>query len=468
MPAELTARFVAEALGVPAPARPDLAFTTVSTDSRSLTEGALFVPIRGERFDGHDFIPAAVEHGAHGILSARPVTAPAGVAIFRVPDTLSAYQKLATAWRRTFNCPVVAVAGSVGKTTTKELLACALSGRFRVLKTEASRNGEVGVPMTLLELRPEHEAAVVEIGIDEVGAMDRLCGLVRPSAAVVTTIAPEHLEKLADLATVAREESLLLVRVAAGGGRAVVNLDDPFLAPLFEGLAMPTTTGFTLEAGPPRPRVLRGRASAAAGELVVEGEVYGLPLPGAHNASNLMAALAVALGLGVSPAEIRRGLESFRPLEGRSQIKRLPGGPLVLCDYYNANPASMAAAFALLASLPATGSRWACLADMLELGPEEERFHRELAGPLMRAGATHVLLAGTRMALLGQELKAHGYPGRVAHYPDVESLARALGSGVREEDAVLLKGSRAMHMERVWEALTLHVKPSEGPQQAPR
>jgi UDP-N-acetylmuramoyl-tripeptide--D-alanyl-D-alanine ligase len=457
MPAELTAKFVAQALGVPPPPGPDVAFTAVSTDSRTLPEGALFVPIRGANFDGHDFIQAAIERKARGVLTQRNMPAMRAVAVYKVPDTVAAFQKIAGAWRRKFAYPVAAVGGSIGKTTTKELLASALSGKFKVVKTTGSQNGEVGVPMTLVEMRQEHEVAVVEIGIDAPGAMDRLHALVRPTAAVLTAIAVEHLEKLHNIEMIAREESLLLVRTAAEGGLAFVNLDDPRLAPLLEKLHTPKTTGFTLQDGPDRTGVLRGRAAVAAGELVVEGEGYQLPLPGAHNAANLLAAIAVARGLGLSPAEIRKGLEGFQPLTGRSQIQKLPGGPLVLCDYYNASPASMAAAFTVLASLPATGKKWACLADMLELGPSEEQLHRDLAAPLMRSGATHVLLAGKRMAALAAELKARGFPGRVTHFADVDALVKSFGAQVREEDAVLIKGSRSMRMERVWDSLTLQV-----------
>jgi UDP-N-acetylmuramoyl-tripeptide--D-alanyl-D-alanine ligase len=167
-----------------------------------------------------------------------------------------------------------------------------------------------------------------------------------------------------------------------------------------------------------------------------------------HNASNLLAAVAVASRLGLSPDEIRRGLEGFQPVPGRSELRRIRGGPLVLCDYYNANPASMAAAFELLATLPVSGVRWACLGDMLELGSEEEHLHRELASPLMRAGVSAVLLAGPRMAALADELHRRGFPGRVARYERVEDLGAALKRDARPEDAVLVKGSRGMRMER--------------------
>lgn len=430
------------------PEAPDSVFSAVSTDSRTLPPGALFVPIRGERFDGHDFVQDAIEGGARGLLLSRHVAAAAGALTFQVPNTLAAYRTLAAAWRRQFQIPIVAVAGSVGKTTTKDLLACALSGRWRTHKTEASRNGDVGIPMTLLALKPEHEAAVVEIGIDEVGAMASHLSIVRPTAAVVTAIGAEHLHKLGDLPTVAREESLALEFVSREGGLAVVNLDDPWLAPIFDSLSPAVKLGFRLEAGPARPGVLRGRVSQSLAELQVEGEAFRLPLPGAHNASNLLAAVAVATGFGLSANEMRRGLEGFRPAEGRSELRRVPGGPLVLCDYYNANPASMAAAFALLAALPVSGARWACLGDMLELGPEEEQLHRELASPLMRAGISAVLLAGRRMEALADELEKRGFPGRVSRYERVEDLAAALARDVRPEDAVLVKGSRGMRMER--------------------
>ena len=450
---DLTARFVAEALGLPPPADPDLVFTAVSTHSRSLPAGALFVPIRGERFDGHDFIPAALKLGARGVLSARPVEAGPSIAVFPVDDTLAAFRRLAAAWRRRFAIPVVAVAGSVGKTTTKDMLAAALSGRWKTLATEASRNGDVGIPMTLLALTAEHQAAVVEIGIDEIGAMERHLTLVHPTAAVVTAVGAEHLEKLRDLQTVAREESLALKTVAREGGLTVVNLDDPWLAPLFEQLSTPAKIGFTLRAGPQSQGVLRGRASEPFDALQAGREIYRMPLPGTHNAANLLAAVAVATGLGLSPDEIRRGLTGFRPPEGRSEIRRIPGGPLVLCDYYNANPVSMSAALALLANLPVSGARWACLADMLELGPGEEHLHRELAEPLARAGAARVLLVGPLMATLAAELRSRSFPGRVEHFANVPDLAEALARGVQPEDAVLVKGSRGMKMERVLTSL---------------
>ena len=369
---------------------------------------------------------------------------------FQVPDTLAAFRTLAGAWRRELSIPVAAVAGSVGKTTTKEFLAAALSARWRTLKTEASRNGDLGIAMTLCALRPGDEAAVVEIGIDAVGAMASHLDLVRPTAAVVTAVGAEHLERLHDLDTVAREESLALEYTERSGGLAAVNLDDPRLAPLFERLASGRTLGFTLEAGPDRKGVLRGRL-AEPDRLEIEGRSFLRPLAGRHNASNLLAAIAVARGLGLSPDEIRKGLQSFRAAPGRTEIRRLPDGTTVLADHYNANPTSMRAALELLAALPAPGARWACLGDMLELGPDEERLHRELADPITAAGVSTVLLLGPRMESLADELRWSGYSGRVEHFERVEDLVAALTPG--PADAVLVKGSRGMRMERVLAAL---------------
>jgi UDP-N-acetylmuramoyl-tripeptide--D-alanyl-D-alanine ligase len=210
----LSPSFVAHALGLTLPGvLSTQAFSSVASDSRKIQPGCLFVALRGEKFDGHDFILQAIEGGARGVICRRDFARPAGSAakFFPVEDTLAAYRRLAGAWRREYPIPVVAVAGSVGKTTTKELLTAILRGKWDdVLKTQGSQNGFVGIPLTLLELTPPHGAAVIEVGIDETGAMEKHIQLVQPSVAVLTAIGPEHLEKLHDIPTVAREEGLAL------------------------------------------------------------------------------------------------------------------------------------------------------------------------------------------------------------------------------------------------------------------
>jgi UDP-N-acetylmuramoyl-tripeptide--D-alanyl-D-alanine ligase len=466
---DLTAAFVARALGDVTSGPFSHRFTSVTTDSRRITPGCLFVGIQGEKFDGSDFAASALEQGAGGVIcrhdraaDARRAAGGRG-AVFPVADTQAAYRRLAGAWRAEFAIPVVAVAGSVGKTTTKELLAAVLAGRWPgLLKTQGSQNGFVGIPMTLLELRPAHGAAVIEIGIDDVGAMADHLALVRPTVSVVTAIGPEHLEKLGDLETVAREESLALTRVAADGGSVAVNLDEPrlaALAPRLRGAAR--AIGFTLrEAAAAGRDTLRGRVAPDGRSVALEGTgaraswTLPLPLPGSHNASNLLAAVAVARALGLGEDEITAGLSRFAGgAGGRSELRELPGPIAVVCDYYNANPTSVEAGLALLdevARRHAGARRWACLADMLELGAEEERYHRELAGPLARLGIEHVLLHGPRMRGLVDELARRKFPGSFRHFDTHDELARALIEGARPGDAVLIKGSRGMRMEEVW------------------
>jgi UDP-N-acetylmuramoyl-tripeptide--D-alanyl-D-alanine ligase len=447
----LTPEFVARALGLPAADGAE--FSGVVTDSRKLVAGSLFVAIPGEKFDGHDFVAAAVAGGATGILCRRGTRVPSGAHAFEADDSVEGFRRLAGAWRREFKIPVVAVVGSVGKTTTKELLAATLRGRFRsVLKTQGSQNGFVGIPMTLLELRSSHEAAVIEVGIDEIGAMEKHAELVGATAAILTAVGPEHLEKLRDVETVAREEAIALEAVAGAGGLAVANLDDPHVRPVFARL--PRSYGYSLhDAG--SERVLSGRVAAGALEasgLGLSGERFALPLPGAHNAGNLAGALALARGLGLSADELRAGLATFAGAPGRCELRELPGRTPVLCDYYNSNPTSAEAALETLGELAAGRERWACLADMLELGPDEEAFHRSLAGSIISLGLEHVLLRGERMRWLESELRARGFRGTLAWHSTHEELARALAAGARG-GAVLIKGSRGMKMEEVWKAL---------------
>jgi UDP-N-acetylmuramoyl-tripeptide--D-alanyl-D-alanine ligase len=461
----LTTGFVSRALSAPLPASlqqiaggDTQVFSGVTTDSRRVPAGSLFVALKGDRVDGHDYLEAALAAGARGLLCRRghPVPKQAGAHVYAVEDTLEAFRRLAGAWRREFSIPLVLVAGSVGKTTTKELLAAILGARFpQLLKTTGSLNGFVGIPMTLLELRPEHQAAVVEVGIDEIGAMEKHLALVAPTASIVTAIGPEHLEKLRDVPTVAREEGLALSHVAAAGGIAAVNVADPWLKPFARTLRGGTVIRYGLGAAPD-PSTLAGRI-AQDGTLEAEGagwdaERFTPPLPGQHNASNLLGALAVARGLGLSPAEIRKGLSHFRGAEGRSELRELPGGTQVICDYYNAQPPSVEAALGLLGKLGRGRATWACLGDMLEMGAQEESLHRELAAPILKEGVSHVLLYGERMKWLAEALRDRGYSGTLHHFATHGELAAALLRDARPGDTILIKGSRSMRMEEVWKA----------------
>ena len=444
-------------------------FSSFTTDSRSVPAGAVFVAIRGEKKDGHDFIPTAIAGGATAVLAENSVltarSLPAQfpqVRFFGVEDVLEAFRTLASAWRSKFSIPVVLVAGSNGKTTTKELLAALLRGRHAsVLKTAGSQNGYLGIPMTLIELREHHGAAVIEVGIDEVGAMERHVPLVRPTHALLTVIGPEHLEKLIDVATVAREECVALHETQKRGGRCLVNLDDPWVAPTLAKL--PGAWSFSLDPkGPAATNRIDGRYAASEGSGTLDVVIPGgsvrldLPLPGRHNAQNLLAAVAAAACIGLDAGEIRKGLATFEGADGRSQLRALPNPPgaLAICDYYNASPVSMAAAFELLAQTGAPDSpRLACLADMKELGTDELRFHAELAGPLLKSGVSAVLLHGPRMRSLEESLRKSGFSGTLRHFDDLAALATEARRLLQPGSVVLIKGSRSMKMETVWQEL---------------
>ncbi len=446
-------------------------FTDVTTDSRQVKAGALFVALGGETTDGHQYIETAIQQGARGVLHRRDFKVPphANVLFFPVDDTLEAYRAIAGAWRREYSLPLIAVAGSVGKTTTKEILSALLRGKYdSVLKTEGSQNGYVGIPLTLLRLNPDHDVAVIEVGIDEVGAMEKHMALVSANVSVLTRIGPEHLEKLHDLPTVAYEEGLALSSVAKSGGAVVINLDDPWIRPHMATLRNAKRMGFTLQntlsssGEDPNASVLQARWKDSQQDTLifngagVDGMEVTLPLPGAHNGSNLAAAVAIALTLGLTEEQIQRGLQEFKGAYGRSELADLRGSPVV-CDYYNANPSSVEAGLDLLNQVAnrngAHRRKWVCLGDMLELGTEEEKFHRDLSAAIERVGLQGVLLYGQRMRWLEDELKRRGFTGHLSHHDSHESLVQALRSQWQDGDALLIKGSRGTRMETVWKAL---------------
>jgi UDP-N-acetylmuramoyl-tripeptide--D-alanyl-D-alanine ligase len=464
---ELTPQFIARALNLtatPSGSAQFHHFTSVITDSRKIHPGCVFLAIKGDVFDGHTFIEQAIEQGAKGVVFQRAtvIKNPKDSYLFPVDDTVQAYRKIAFAWRREFSIPLIAVAGSVGKTTTKEILTSILRGKYsEVLKTVGSQNGFVGIPMTLMDLRAEHQAAVIEVGIDEIGAMKQHMELVGATASVLTTIGAEHLEKLRDIPTVAQEEGLALSAVAQSGGLVAISLDDPWIKPHAKTIRVGKKLTYSLEDS---SADIRGNYEDAVNSLndtlKIGSDTYSLPLPGIHNARNTLAAIAVATGIGLSPSEIQTGLKTFKPVSGRSEVKEIGKETRlrVICDYYNANPDSTVAGVLLLSKLARNGKRFACLADMLELGPDEENFHRNLAEVLMSENVEHVFLFGVRMKALQDELRKRNFSKDVQHFADQAALAQALTIKARSGDTILIKGSHSMKMENVFEALSKSAK----------
>jgi len=436
---------------------PRAAIRRVWTDSRTVRRGDLFVALTGARFDGHQFVPEALKKGAAGALVRRGYKLPGAALLIEVDEPLRAFQELARAHRRRFDIPVVAVSGSNGKTTTKDMIGAILAARFATLKTEGNLNNHIGVPQTLLRLTSRHEVAVIEMGISGLGEMTRLCEMAAPTHGVLTNIGPTHLETLGDVRAVARAKGEMLDALPADG-TAILNADDAFFDELSaRARGHVRSFGFSEHADVRALHVeLRGPS-----ETVLRVGVRGRTRPfsvtlrvaGAHNIANALAAVATGVSLGAGNGVIHEGLARYRPTAMRSEVCRWRG-VTVLKDCYNANPASMRAAIRWLAEVKETGRAIAVLGDMLELGQEAKQAHRDIGLELARQGTDYLLIVGALAAEIAGGALAGGMPAdRVIMAKDHAGLAERLQGILRKGDVVLLKGSRGTTMERVLEAL---------------
>jgi UDP-N-acetylmuramoyl-tripeptide--D-alanyl-D-alanine ligase len=434
-------------------------FEGVCTDSRNLTPGCLFVALKGEKFDAHDFIDQVIRDGAAGVVvnplsRQREGWGEGEAAVYEVTDTLHALGRLARFHRDRFHIPLCAVTGSNGKTTTKELVASILSMRGPALKTHGNLNNEIGVPLTLFNLEREHVAAVVEMGMNHAGEISRLADIARPDAGLITIVQPAHLEGVGSIEGVANAKGELFKGLGANA-TAVVNLDDARVAAQSNGIAAKTLTyGRAPEA---QVRLVSVEPQGREGlslRIAHAGREHSiaLRLVGDHNAMNATGAFALAIALGYSPDECVRGLEAASAHARRLQIVDAPNGVTVVDDCYNANPASMQAALRTVQELASEGRAIAVLGDMLELGAEETHEHTQMG-----------ITASDRVAVLalfGPRMK-HAYVqaqkklgDRVRHFEDVDALVAWLSHELRPNDFVLVKGSRGMRLERVVVALT--------------
>ncbi len=435
----------------------------VHTDTRTLEPGDLFVALRGERFDGHDFLPQARAAGAAAVLAERGVAA-SGLPGLQVADALAALQQLAAAWRRRHHAArLVAVTGSNGKTTVTQMIAAILRAWLGpdALATKGNLNNHIGVPLTLLRLRdlPAHRVGVLELGTNHEGEIATLARWVAPDVALVNNTQREHQEFLLGLDAVARENGSVIEALGAEGV-AVFPLDDPGTA-LWRRLAgARRTLCFALAADADASSIsaaeVRGRAHWHDGvsgvwRLVIETDDARIETrvaaAGVHNARNALAAAACALALGVPHEAIARGLAAFSPVAGRSRVIALQrqGRALQLVDdSYNANPDSVLAAIDLLAGLPAP--HWLLLGDMAEVGAEGPQFHAEVGRHARARGIEAVWTFGAQSVHAARECG-----GR--HFDSIDELLAALPAGVPEAASILVKGSRSMRMERVVQAL---------------
>ncbi|QSQ24042.1 UDP-N-acetylmuramoyl-tripeptide--D-alanyl-D-alanine ligase [Pyxidicoccus parkwayensis] len=438
--------------GGPAPA----AFSAVCTDTRALTPGCLFVALVGERFDAHAFVDQAAKGGAAAAVVAQGRTLPAlpeGFPLYVVDDTLMALGALGRHHRQRFKIPLCAVGGSNGKTTTKEMVGAILATRGPALKTEGNLNNEVGVPLTLFRLEPQHVAAVIEVGMNRPGEIERLTRVVRPDAGVITVVQPEHLEGLGSIEGVAEAEGEMF-RELGPASTVVVNIDDPLIP---KQAARSNAKKLTFGRAEGADVRLTGVETRGREGMVATVRYSGRDWPvrlhfiGPHNAQNATAAFALALALGYSPEECVRGLEAARPYARRLNVVDGKGGVTVIDDCYNANPASMDAALETLGTLvPAGGRPVVVLGDMLELGPGELEEHERL-GKRVPGHAKLAAFFGPR-SVKGWEAASMG--NSAAHFTEVEPLVAWLSPQLRAGDVVLVKASRGMRLERVVAALT--------------
>ena len=420
------------------------AFTGVSTDTRSLQRGDLFVALRGERFDGHAFLDHAKSAGAAGALVDRGYTGKAPLPVITVADTKRALGNLARHWRARFSPALIAITGSNGKTTVKEMLAAILrrhAGTGAVLATTGNLNNDIGVPLTLLRLRPAHRWCAIELGMNHRGEIACLAGIAAPTIALVNNAQREHLEFMGSVDEVAAENASVYDALPAAG-TAVINADDEHAALFRQRAGARRVVEFGLKAATVSGRYALGGLQSELRLHTPQGDAQAtLAIPGLHNVRNALAAAACAHAAGIPAATIAAGLSTFRPYTGRLQVKQARGGLTVIDDSYNANPDSVRAAIDVLASCPAPTVL--VLGDMGEVGPQGPAFHREIGAYARARGVTRLLTLGEAAAHAAEAFGASG-----AHFGDVNALIAAI-----EGRTVLVKGSRFMKMERVVAAL---------------
>jgi UDP-N-acetylmuramoyl-tripeptide--D-alanyl-D-alanine ligase len=435
---------------------PDTLVQRVNTDSRAAQPGDLFVALAGERHDGHEFLRDVAQKGVAAVMIEAdkiPTDLPK-CAVIAVENTRRALGQVAARYRSDFSLPVVAVGGSNGKTTTKELLASILRQKLATVWSEASFNNDIGVPLTLLRLEKKHQAGVMEVGTNHPGELAPLLGMVQPRMGIITNIGREHLEFFNDLAGVAREEGTLAEKLPAGG-ILFMNGDSewtPEIVHRTRARAIRVGVGERNDWRATNIRLANQgvafRVTAPGGDF--SGE-YRINLWGRHQVMNALLAMAVGVEMGLSRAEIEKGLADCQPPRMRMQVWE-SNGVRVLDDAYNANADSVLAALQTLQDMPCKGRRVAVLGDMAELGSHSEEAHREVGRRVAESGVEQLFAIGKMAALIAQAARETGL-NRVFEFAQVEPAALAVKSFLKAGDVVLIKASRAARLERIAEAL---------------
>ena len=414
--------------------------TEVSTDSRSIPAGALFVPLAGERFDGHDYLDAALESGAAGCLTARkPASLLQDKFYIQVSDTLEALKALASWYRAKFDIPMVQVTGSAGKTTTKEMIAAVLNQHFSTLKTQANFNNAIGTPLTLLNLSPAHQAAVIETGMNHFGEIRYLGEMVRPTVAVITNVGDAHIENLGGTRQGILQAKCEIFENLQPVGLAVLNGDDELLS----GLALPFETvlgGRHERCGVRVTNVAEHGIEGVTCTVTTKRDVYevSIPSPGAYMIYPAAMAIAIGEHLGLTKVELLSGIAAYRPVGSRMHLVRCSGDRIIIDDCYNANPQAMAEALRILAQTEHP-RRMAVLGDMGELGDLTEQAHRDIGELTRTLGLDTVVAVGPKAKAI-QDANPDAL-----WFPTVAEALPAIRAAFTTGTAVLVKASHAMH-----------------------
>ena len=426
----------------------------VTTDSRKITDGVLFVALKGEKFNGEDFAEDALKKGAAAVLVSKAAkNFSTDKIILKVDNTLAAYQQISRSWRERFKIPVIAITGSNGKTTTKDLTAAALHSLGEIQKTSANFNNEIGVPLTLLGITDKSKAAVVEIGMRGLGQIESLAKIVQPNIGIVTNVSETHIEILGSMENIAKAKGEL-VEAIPEGGTVILNADNNFTSDM-KKLAKPgvkiITYGIENSADLMAEKILIGECST---EFILKygGESFDFEIPviGRHNVSNALAAIAAGLTVGLSIKEIRKGFSSLATTKMRFEVIRRDG-IIIVNDAYNASPASMRVAIQTVGELYDC-RKIAVLGDMLELGEISEKVHREVGAELVENNFDTLITFGELGKFIADGAKNAGLKN-IFITSTHEEAAKKILSIVREGDAVLFKASHGMHLEKIIELI---------------
>jgi UDP-N-acetylmuramoyl-tripeptide--D-alanyl-D-alanine ligase len=423
------------------------------TDSRALKRGQVFWALKGEKFDGHKFANEIFAQGGYAAVVDEKWLEQNGKAInvyVPVKDTNAAFLDLARGYAAKFRIPKIGVTGSNGKTTTKDMIVRVVSKGGATLGTQGNYNNQVGVPLTLFELKRSHKYAVIEMGTNHSGEIKVLSETARPNIAVITNIGYSHLEHFGTKEKVL-EEKLTITAGFQGKGTLIVNVDDPLLAGIKATSRYKLLT-FGIDRGQIRPSDLEIGPDGCASFRIGRTR-FKLQVPGRHNVYNALAAIAVGTLLRISKGDMASALASFTASKNRMQVKRL-SSLTVLDDCYNANPSSMKTALTTLGGYRAAGRRVAVLGDMLELGKDGEKLHREIGNYLMEMGVDELFTYGSLSRYINQGARDKGLPrAKAHHFSDFDLMGEELLRALQPGDAVLIKASHGMHLERVFEFL---------------